>query len=240
MNAKAIAVIFASVIQLGSSAHGADGRNEGAKNQGVVLPEDQKHRELSTKFTRPITFRFVDEHDRPIQGDFTLHQYKDGKYFDNWHRYLPLDEKGEITIREFPPEFEFGGASKDQFYEYWLRSSDLDPSKTNFLYRCSPSGAMKFQITTFPKKYYGSLEVEYHKKNRDGNYEFVRGIGIFPDDPQTVVGGLDPGEYFIAVKFHYEDPKPIYKSETFEVALKKYTTLPKIGITEAAIENSKR
>ena len=66
-------------------------------------------RELSKKFIRPIAFRFVDEHDRPIRGDFTLHQYKDGKFFKNWHRSLPLSENGEITLKTFPPEFEFGG-----------------------------------------------------------------------------------------------------------------------------------
>lgn len=202
-------------------------------------PVDKEPRELSKEFTKPITFKFVDENDKPIDGDFTLHQYKKGRYFGNWHRYLPLNRDGEIVIKEFPPKFEFGGSSKDDFYHYWIRSADLDPTKTTFLHRCTPSGAMKFEITSFPKKHYASLVVEYHKKADDRSHKVVKGIGIFPDDPEHVIGGLEPGEYFIAIKFHYEDTNPVFKSPAFKIGLKKYTTLSKIEITESAIDSTR-
>ena len=152
MNSKAIALTLVSVIMLDNSMRGDEQKNEPLTRRVTPPPEAKKPRELSKKFTHPITFRFVDEHDRPIQGNFTLHQYKGGEYCENWHRYLPLNEKGEITIKEFPPEFWFGGTSKDEFYHYWVQSADVDPSKGEFLYRCSPGGAMKFEITAFPKK----------------------------------------------------------------------------------------
>ena len=201
---------------------------------------EDKHRDLSKVFTNPITFKFVDEAGKPIEGTFTLHQTKKGEYVRNWHRYKPLDEKGEITITEFPPEFEFGGTSKNDFYHYWGRSSDLDPAKSICLHRCSPSGAMKFEITQFPREYRDSLVVEYHKQQADGSHKIVKGIGIFPDDPEHTIGGLEPGEYFVAIKFEYEDKKPFYQSKPFEVKVKEYTSLPKIEITEDMIDASKR
>jgi hypothetical protein len=207
---------------------------------GAAVHAEDKDRELSDRFTKPITFKFVDEAGEPIKGTFTLHHTKNGKYVENWHRYKPLNEQGEITIAEFPPEFEFGGTSNDDCYLYWIRSSELDPAKTKYLRRCSPSGAMKFEITKFPKKYYASLVVEYHRKLNDGSHEFAKGIGIGPDDPQHTIGGLESGEYFIAIKFHYEDEKPIFKSEPFSIKVKEYAALPKIEITEAMIEASKR
>jgi hypothetical protein len=197
---------------------------------------NSKNREYSKKFTKPILFKFVDENNDPIKGDFTMHQYKKGNYFDNWHRYLPLNKKGEISIKKFPPEFQFGGSSKDEFYHYWIQSSKLDPKKETFLYHCTPSGAMKFEITSFPKRYHGSLVVEYHKKMNDGTYKVVKGIGIFPDDPQHVIGGLEEGNYFIKIKFKYKDKKEIFKSHDFKIVIKKYTTLPKIKITEPMIK----
>lgn len=99
---------------------------------------------------------------------------------------------------------------------------------------------MKFEITKFPKKHYNSLVVEYHKKVIGNFHMRVKGIGIFPDDPEHTIGGLKPGEYYIAIKFKYKDKKPIFKSEPFTVKLKEYTTLPKIQITEAAINAAKR
>lgn len=210
---------------------------------GAAVHAEDKVRELSDRFTKPITFKFVDEAGKPIKGTFTLHHTKNGKYAENWHRYKPLNEQGEIAIAEFPPEFEFGGTSNDEFYHYWIRSSELDPAKTNYSHRCSPSGAMKFEITKFPRKdgdLMPSLVVEYHKKQTDGIHKLVKGIGVFPDDPEHTIGGLEPGEYFIAIKFEYEDKKPIFKSEPFSIKLKEYTALPKIEITEAMIEASKR
>lgn len=201
---------------------------------------EEKDRGLSEAFTNPITFRFVDENGEPIEGNFTLHQTKKGEYVRNLHRYKPLNEKGEITITELPLEFEFGGTSKNDFYHYWARSLDLDPAKTTYLHRCSPSGAMKFEITKFPQKYHDSLVVEYHKKQADGSHKIVKGIGIFPDDPEHTIGGLEPGEYFIAIKFEYEDRNPFYQSKPYEVKLKEYTSLPKIEITEGMIDASKR
>jgi hypothetical protein len=202
--------------------------------------KQEESKELSKEFTNPITFRFLTEDGDPIQGTFTLHQYKNGRYFENWHRYLPLDAKGEITIKEFPPEFQFGGSSKDDFYRYWIRSALLDPTKDTFVHRCRPTGAMKFEIVKFPKKYHDSLIVEYHRKLDDGSHTLAKGIGIFPDDPEHTIGGLVPGEYFIAIKFEYEDERPIFKSKQFVIKVKEYSTLPKIEITEAAIEASKR
>ena len=201
---------------------------------------EDKDRELSEDFTNPITFKFVDEAGEPIEGTFTLHQTKNGKYIRNWHRYKPLNKKGEITITEFPPEFEFGGTSKNDFYHYWTPSLDLDPAKTTYLHRCSPTGAMRFEITKFPRKYHDSLVVEYHQKQTDGSHNIVKGIGIFPDDPEHTIGGLEPGEYFVAIKFEYEDKKPFYESKPFQVRLKEYTSLPKIEITEGMIDASKR
>ncbi len=210
---------------------------------GAAVHAEDKDRELSDQFTKPITFKFVDEAGNPIKGTFTLHQTKNGEYVDNWHRYKRLNENGEIIITEFPPEFEFGGTSNDEFYHYWIRSSELDPAKTNYLHRCSPSGAMKFQITKFPRMgndLLPSLVVEYHIKKMDGSHNLVKGIGIFPDDPEHTIGGLEPGEYFIAIKFDYEDMKPIFQSEPFSIKLKEYAALPKIEITDAMIEESKR
>ena len=203
---------------------------------GAAVHADDRARELSDRFTKPVTFKFVDESGEPIRGTFTLHHTKNGKYAGNWHRYKPLNDQGEITIPEFPPEFEFGGTSKDGFYHYWIRSSELDPAKTRHLHRCSPSGAMKFEITGYPKRYYVPLVVEYHRKSDDGSYKFARGIGILPDDQKHTIGGLEPGEYFIAIKFNYEDKKAIFKSELFSVKLKEYSILPKIEITEAMIK----
>jgi hypothetical protein len=203
-------------------------------------------RELSKIFTKPITFKFLDENGNPIDGDFTLHQYKKrslfemSSYFKNWHRYLPLDKEGSITIKAFPPVFEFGGSSKDDFYHYWIRSADLDPTKTEYVYRCQPSGAMKFEIIEFPREHFNSLVVEYHKKTNGDFHRMVKGIGIHPNDPEHTIGGLEPGEYFIAIKFKYEDKSPIFKSESFTINLKEYTTLPKIKITSADIRASKR
>ena len=202
--------------------------------------EENPPLELSKKFTNPITFKFIDENGKPIDGDFTLHQYKKGRYFKNWHRYLPLNKDGAITINKFPPSFQFGGSSKDDFHHYWIRNSELDPAKREYVHRCTPSGAMKFEITKFPKKHHDSLVVEYHKKMIGDFHRIVKGIGIFPDDPEHTIGGLKPGEYYIAIKFEYEDKKPIFKSEPFTVKLKEYTTLPKIEITEAAINAAKR
>jgi hypothetical protein len=102
---------------------------------------------------------------------------------------------------------------------------------------------MKFEITKFPRKDNDpspSLVVEYHQKQADGTQKLVKGIGIFPDDPEHTIGGLEPGEYFIAIKFEYEDKKPFFESEPFEVRLKEYTSLPKIEITEGMIDASKR
>jgi hypothetical protein len=206
----------------------------------VIHAEDDAPRELSKEFTKPITFKFVDENKKPINGNFTLHQYKKRSYFKNWHRYLPLDKNGAITINAFPPVFEFGGSSKDQFYHYWIRSAKLDPTKTEYLYTCTPSGAMKFEITEFPKKHYDSLVVEYHKKTIGEFHRVVKGIGVFPDDPEHTIGDLKPGEYFIAIKFDYEDKKPIFKSAPFTIKLKKYTVLPKIEITEEAINKTNK
>lgn len=210
---------------------------------GSVVQAEDKDREISDRFTKPITFKFVDEAGKPIKGTFTLHHTKNGEYVENWHRYKPLNEQGEITIAEFPPEFEFGGTSNDEFYHYWIQSSELDPAKTNYLHHCSPSGAMRFQITKFPRKnneLFPSLVVEYHKKQPDGSHQLVKGIGVFPDDAEHTVGGLEAGEYAIAIKFEYEDKKPIFKSEPFSIKMKEYTVLPKIEITEAMIEASKR
>lgn len=206
----------------------------------VPAGADEELRTLSKEFTKPIAFRFVDETGEPIDGTFTLHHTKDGRYVDNWHRYKPLNEQGEITIDEFPPEFEFGGSSNDEFYHYWIRSADLDPAQGRYLHRCSPSGAMKFEITSFPEEHYDSLVVRYWRHRADGSHERVKGIGIFPDDPEHSIGGLDPGTYHIEIKFNYEDKKPIFTSEPFTIKLKEYTTLPKIEITENAIEESRR
>ncbi|MGJ8658084.1 MAG: hypothetical protein ACSHX6_16675 [Akkermansiaceae bacterium] len=207
----------------------------------MIHAEDDAPKELSKEFTKPITFKFVNEDGKPINGDFTLHQYKkrnlleQSSYFKNWHRYLPLDKNGAITIKTFPPVFEFGGTSKDKFYTYWIRSAELDTKKTEYLFTCTPTGAMKFEITEFPKEHYDSLVVEYHKKVIGGFHRVVRGIGIHPNDPEHTIGDLKPGEYFIAIKFDYEDKKPIFKSAPFTIKLKKYTVLPKIRITKEAI-----
>jgi hypothetical protein len=118
MNHGAIATTLAMSLLLGVTTHADEKQEDPPKRRIVLPPVDKKPRELSKKFTKAITFKFVDENDKPIRGDFTLHQYRKGKYFENWHRYLPLNEDGEITIKEFPPEFEFGGSSKDDFYHY--------------------------------------------------------------------------------------------------------------------------
>lgn len=217
---------------------------------GAAVYAEDKDRELSDRFTKPITFKFVDEAGKPIKGTFTLHHTKNGSFVDNWHRSKPLNQQGEITINEFPPEFEFGVTSGDEFYEYWLSSSDLNPDKTSYVYRCAPSGAMKFEIAMIPSKYYDSLVVEFHRKMADGSHEHVKGIGVFPYNPEWtvnegkpgkyIIGGLEPSVYYIAIKFDYEDKKPIFKSEPFSIKLKEYTALPKIEITEAMIEASKR
>lgn len=239
MNRRAIATILTLSLLTSVTTQADENRDATHKRLIELHQVDKEPRELSKEFTKAITFKFVDENDKPIRGDFTLHHYKNGKYFQNWHRDLSLNENGEIAIKEFPPEFEFGGSSKDEFYHYWIRSADLDSTKETFVHRCTPSGAMKFQITSFPKKYYSSLVVEYHKKFDDGSRQVVKGIGIFPDDPEHVIGGLDPGEYFITIKFHYKDAKPIFRSDPFKIELKKYTSLPKIEITGSAIEVSK-
>lgn len=205
---------------------------------GLAAHAEDKGRKFSDRFTKPITFKFLDEAGAPIDGAFTLHQTNKGKFVRNWHRLKPLDENGEITITEFPPEFEFGVTSNNEFYEYWGQSSDLDPKKVTYLQRCSPSGAMKFQITKFPQKRNDippSLVVEYHRKQPDGRHKLVKGIGIFSDGPEYTVGGLEPGEYFIAIKFEYEDKKPIFRSDPFQIKLKEYAILPKIEITKSAI-----
>ncbi len=209
---------------------------------GVAAHAEDKDGKFSERITKVITFQFVDEVGKPIDGDFTLHHTKNGKYVENWHRQKPLDKYGMITINKFPPEFEFGGSSNDDFYHYWIQSSDLDPKKTAFSHRCSPSGAMKFEITKFPIKsdeFPPSLVVEYHRKQANGSHKLVKGIGIFSNGPEHTIGGLESGEYFIAIKFEYEDKKPIFKSEPFTVKVKEYTVLPKIEITEAAINKSK-
>ena len=237
MSHRALAI----TILLAVTPFGTALSDDNAPKRRIMLPpKEEKPRELSKQFTQPITFKFVDENDKPIAGTFTLHQTKKGKYFENWHRYLKLNKDGEITIKEFPPEFEFGGSSDNDFYHCWIESADLDSKKDNYLHRCTPSGAMKFEITAFPKEHYKSLVVEYHQKMDDGNYQIVKGIGIYPDDPEHTIGGLDPGEYFIAIKFHYEDKKPIFKSAPFAIKLKEYTALPKIEVTESAIDAAKR
>ena len=204
-----------------------------------VAPElDWENKEISERFTHPVKFKFIDENGEPIKGDFTMHQTKDGRYKNNWYRYLPLDDDGEIVIKKFPPEFQFGGSSENDFYHYWFKSDALDAKQLSFTHRCEPTGAMKFEIIEFPKKHYDSLVVEYHKKVLGGFHRVVRGIGIHPDDPEHTVGDLKPGEYFIAIKFDYEDKKAIYKSSPFTIKLKEYTVLPKIKITEKAINET--
>lgn len=217
---------------------------------GVAAHAEDQARELSERFTKPITFRFVNEDGSPIDGTFTLHHTKNGDYVDNWHRSEPLNQQGEITINEFPPEFEFGVSSGDEFYEHWQSSSDLNPEKTSYVFRCNPSGGMRFEITMIPSNHYSSLVVEYHRRMADGSHKLVKGIGVFPYNSEWhvnggkpgkyIIGGLDSGEYYIAIKFDYEDEKPIYKSESFSVKLKEYAALQKIVITEDMIKASRR
>lgn len=200
--------------------------------------KNREKREKSKVFIKPITFRFLDENDKPLNGDFTLHQTKNGDFSNNWYRYLPLNERGEVKIKSFPPEFEFGGSSKNEFYIYWFKSSSLNPTKDYYTFRCKPSGAMKFKIDSFPRKFFDSLVVEYHMKRKDGSYKLVKGIGIFPNDPEHTIGGLKEGQYFIKIKFNYKDKKEFFKSDQFTISVKKYTILPKINVTEAMIKKA--
>ncbi len=237
---------FAASIILLFSLCGNIHSDEETQKRQTVIPPAEKNQEQTTKFKNPITFTFLNEHNEPIEGVFCLHEYKDGKFVRQCYQYKPLDEKGSITIEAFPTEFQFGASSKDKFYYYWEKSSNLTTTERQFIYRIKPTGAMKFEISSFPKDDNNpfdtsSLVVEYHKKTKEGTYEEVRGIGIMSNDKQQhVIGDLQPGEYFIAIKFNYEDPKPIYKSQDFKIALKEYTELPKIVITKEDIENSKR
>ena len=205
-----------------------------------VAPElDWENKEISERFTHPVKFKFIDENGEPIKGDFTMHQTKDGRYKNNWYRYLPLDDDGEIVIKKFPPEFQFGGSSENDFYHYWFKSDALDAKQLSFTHRCEPTGAMKFKIDNFPQEFHDSLVVEYHKKQDDGDFMQIRGIGVFPNDPKHTIGGLPAGTYYILIKFDYADPEPLYRSELFEIEIKSYTELPPINIIEADIKKTK-
>jgi hypothetical protein len=101
MNQKAIATTLAVCLLLGVTTRADDKNEDTSKLLKELAAVGKRPRELLEKYTKAITFKFVDENNQPILGNFTLHQYRKGKYFQNWHRDLPLNKDGEITINEF-------------------------------------------------------------------------------------------------------------------------------------------
>jgi hypothetical protein len=194
----------------------------------------------ATKFNHPVTFTFVDEKGAPVKGSFTIHECKNGEFKRNIRRNVPLDDKGSVTVDAFPAEFEFDALSRDEFYYFEGKSSELDPAKHEFRKVCMPKGAIHFEVQDLPGPDV-SMVMEFQRKTEKGTFEIVRGIGLSAKTgKKQTMGDLEPGDYYIAVKFHYEDSAPLFKSKEFKVVKKEYTELPAIKITEEDIARSKK
>lgn len=173
---------------------------------------------------QPIIIQILKEDGTPLSGALlTLIERKGDEFVKAHFRDMPVDSLGKFPVPSsvlngLPKGSELFIHSQDGFYWQSLEIHDLQVKENTAKILVIKTGVISGTVMKFPSEVRDPVVIEADKKDKDGKYTVVTGIGIQLSIGHTFnINGLSPGVYKIQIKNAYDSPEAYFVKEGINV-----------------------